>query len=74
MRPRGNWGDRTDDAAKPEPVAAPSACPFCQSPAVTAPAKHDSSTYWRCGTCGEMWNAARLIQGNGNGNRHRRGW
>ena len=73
MRARGNWGDRTPDTAKTEDVVTvPSVCPFCQSTAVTAPPKHDSSTYWRCGTCGEMWNAARLIPPNAN--RYRRGW
>lgn len=74
MRPRGNWGDRAADTEKPDELAvAPSVCPFCQSTAVSAPAKRaDASTYWRCATCGELWNAARLIQPNAN--RYRRGW
>jgi len=40
---------------------APAACPFCRSPKVTTPSqKADSSTYWRCEACGQMWNVARL--------------
>jgi hypothetical protein len=66
---RGNWGVRSSES---EPTVTPSACPFCQSTAVSAPPKSDASTYWRCGTCGEMWNAARLIQRNVH--RDRRGW
>lgn len=47
--------------ADPEPPARPTACPFCQSPNVTtASHKIDSSTYWRCEVCGELWNAGRL--------------
>lgn len=35
-------------------------CPACQSPAVTTAAKHpDANSYWRCETCGEMWNIGR---------------
>jgi transposase-like protein len=45
----------------PDPPAAPTACPFCRSPKVTAAGeKFDASTYWRCEACGEMWNLARL--------------
>jgi transposase-like protein len=39
----------------------PAACPFCQSSKVTTPSdKVDSSTYWRCEACGQMWNVGRL--------------
>ncbi|MCA1560585.1 MAG: hypothetical protein LC804_10080 [Acidobacteria bacterium] len=41
-------------------VGAPSVCPFCRSTDLKTTSKIiDSSTYWRCGTCGEVWNAAR---------------
>ena len=41
--------------------AAPSACPFCGSSKVkTAREMVDVSAYWRCETCGEVWNAGRL--------------
>jgi transposase-like protein len=42
----------------------PAACPFCGSSKVasTSEKKVDSSTYWRCETCGQMWNVGRLQQ------------
>ncbi len=49
----------TTDGLKVPP--APSVCPFCGSSKVTtAHEMVDTSTYWRCETCGEMWNAGRL--------------
>jgi ribosomal protein L37AE/L43A len=42
-------------------VHRPEACPFCQSKAVGTLAKVvTASTYWRCQSCGEMWNPERL--------------
>jgi len=39
----------------------PAACPFCGSSKLkTASEKVDASTYWRCETCGQMWNVGRL--------------
>jgi ribosomal protein L37AE/L43A len=36
-------------------------CPFCGSSKVKPPTeKVDASSYWRCETCGQMWNAGRL--------------
>jgi len=45
-----------------EPAAVmPTACPFCGSSHVaTANEKVDAGTYWRCKTCGQMWNVGRL--------------
>jgi transposase-like protein len=41
--------------------AKPPVCPFCgSSRTVTADAKVDAATYWRCETCGQLWNVARL--------------
>jgi transposase-like protein len=38
----------------------PLPCPVCQSTATITTAKRpDSDSYWRCVSCGEMWNAAR---------------
>ena len=46
---------------EPEVTRTPTACPFCHSPKITtAIEKVDSSAYWRCEACGEMWNLARL--------------
>jgi transposase-like protein len=42
-------------------------CPACQSrDLVTAAKKIDAETYWRCVTCGEVWNIKRLEVGNRN--------
>ena len=39
----------------------PTACPFCGSSHITtAGAEADPSAYWRCDTCGQLWNVARL--------------
>ena len=39
----------------------PAKCPFCGSSKVkTASDKVDAFTYWRCETCGQMWNEGRL--------------
>ena len=39
----------------------PTGCPFCGSSKVTtASEKVDAFTYWRCETCGQMWNVGRL--------------
>jgi transposase-like protein len=47
-----------------EPTVAPTACPFCTSPNVTTTSKAvNITTYWRCTTCGQIWNADRLQHG-----------
>ncbi len=50
----------------PKPAAAaveatpPAVCPACKSSAITTTSrKRDENAYWRCGGCGEIWNAAR---------------
>lgn len=44
-----------------EPPPAPAMCPFCGSSQImTASEKVDSSAYWRCKTCGQVWNVGRL--------------
>lgn len=41
-------------------VAAPVACPACQSSLIVTKAKQpDEESYWRCTACGEVWNVAR---------------
>jgi transcription elongation factor Elf1 len=40
----------------------PATCPFCRSEAVSTTSKTISdTTYWRCGTCGQIWNQSRLL-------------
>lgn len=53
-----NWNhDRPAAAAA---IAPPETCPACTSPSISTTERHpDEHTYWRCGTCGEVWNHAR---------------
>lgn len=40
---------------------APTACPFCQSAQIASAGKTVSdASYWRCATCGQIWNPTRL--------------
>jgi transposase-like protein len=49
------------DSQEPEPLALPTACPYCRSTSIAAASgKVDASTYWRCQGCGEMWNPGRF--------------
>lgn len=44
-----------------EASVSPTSCPFCGSTKIkTASEKADSSAYWRCEVCGDMWNPSRL--------------
>ena len=44
-----------------EQVQRPEVCPFCESKAVgTLDKVITISTYWRCQSCGDMWNPQRL--------------
>lgn len=50
----------------------PTACPFCKSKELAAADKPiTSATYWRCLTCGELWNAERLEAASRYGPRYR---
>ncbi len=47
--------------ANAERQAEPEICPFCRSAKIlTAGKQVDASSYWRCQTCGQMWNMGRL--------------
>lgn len=38
----------------------PAACPACQSLSIVTTAKRpDADSYWRCTSCGEVWNVSR---------------
>ena len=38
----------------------PTRCPACRSSSITTTAKSpDTSSYWRCTSCGEIWNVSR---------------
>ena len=48
--------------AEPKPVT----CPFCGSSKIkTTNEQADTSSYWRCEGCGEMWNVGRLRASQG---------
>ena len=56
--PRGDPGPRstTPDLAAGSPVA----CPSCRSASITTTAKNpNSESYWRCKSCGDIWNNSR---------------
>jgi len=39
----------------------PASCPACQSTLIVTTAKiPDADSYWRCRSCGEVWNASRM--------------
>lgn len=43
----------------------PPTCPSCRSrETVTTSPTPDAASYWRCTTCGEVWNVAR-VEANG---------
>ena len=54
--------DKSAAAAAGSSVPAPTECPFCRSRALaTAAGKARASNYWRCETCGQLWNPERLL-------------
>lgn len=52
----------------------PSLCPSCRSQDISTTSKNpaDTSSYWRCAACGEIWNAERLQHATRQGSRG--GW
>jgi transposase-like protein len=49
------------DQASQETVRPPKACPACKSKDLTTTTKAvTAASYWRCLTCGEVWNEERL--------------
>jgi predicted Zn finger-like uncharacterized protein len=49
-----------DARATPEPAEVPAKCPSCGAREIVTTSKVvDESTYWRCATCGDVWNIAR---------------
>jgi transposase-like protein len=71
-----NSHDSGSDAAYPSrsapAVTAPAVCPVCRSSSITTTARNpDEHTYWRCGGCGEIWNASRRRTGSSGGHRWR---
>jgi len=55
-------GFGSGDASRSGAAAAkaPTVCPACRSSSIATSARNpDANAYWRCTTCGEVWNAAR---------------
>jgi len=63
-----------NETTAPGPAVVPSQCPKCRSVEVTTVSKVvTAESYWRCGGCGEVWNAGRRREGSGY-TRSRPGW
>jgi len=61
--PFNGWNRAADRSPATLPTTIPTACPACQSRAITTTGRQaDENTYWRCAGCGEVWNAARRRQ------------
>jgi predicted Zn finger-like uncharacterized protein len=42
------------------PPVVPASCPTCRSSSIVTTAKSpDADSYWRCTSCGEIWNDSR---------------
>jgi len=55
-------------AAVTAAVSVPSVCPACQSSSISTSARvPDTNSYWRCASCGEVWNAGRRVALRGGG-------
>ena len=48
------------DLARPGGATTPARCPACRSEDIVTTSKVTVEAYWRCCTCGEVWNAGRL--------------
>jgi predicted Zn finger-like uncharacterized protein len=49
-----------DASAPPVPRTVPASCPACRSSSIVTTAKiPDADSYWRCASCGEIWNDLR---------------
>jgi transposase-like protein len=50
----------------------PTSCPTCSSTSIATTAKTpDSLSYWRCNSCGEVWNGSRRQASRDSGRRWR---
>jgi hypothetical protein len=48
--------------AGPTTAPVPTSCAFCGSGKIATTGKSTSvAAYWRCHTCGQIWNPARLV-------------
>ena len=55
-----------NETSAPPAIIVPAYCPKCRSREVTTTSKVVSAeSYWRCGGCGEVWNAGRRREASG---------
>jgi transposase-like protein len=53
------------DVREAEPVERPTRCPSCGADELVTTSKaQDRHSYWRCVTCGEVWNLERRAAGS----------
>jgi predicted Zn finger-like uncharacterized protein len=58
MKPFGSHADPVVPA--PAIEIRPASCPTCRSSSIVTTAKSpDADSYWRCMSCGEVWNDSR---------------
>ena len=56
----------------PAPTSNPVSCPTCRSNAIATTAKSpNAGSYWRCNSCGEVWNDSRTRAAQRSGPRWR---
>ena len=56
----GSWNRGANHVHSTTGVTPPTVCPACESTKIATTARNpDQNTYWRCGSCGEVWNASR---------------
>ena len=57
---RNHYNDPVSASAPVTTHTLPTRCPTCRSLAISTTARApDEHAYWRCGGCGEIWNASR---------------
>ena len=57
------WNNPTADSAPPADTAPPTSCPSCGGHSLVTTSKVPSAeSYWRCDTCGEVWNVGRRTE------------
>jgi len=63
----------TNSAPSSDPPVLPTTCPACGSSSIVTAARiPDADSYWRCETCGEVWNVSRTqVDRHGGGRRWR---
>lgn len=64
MKSYGSGNGVADRLAATALATPPIACPACRSSSISTTARNpDANAYWRCGRCGEVWNASRREAG-----------